>query len=139
MSLYVLDTDILTLYRYGHAAVTRNVATHAGDTLDIAVLTVEEQLTCWYSLLRRSKQQAHAEFAYQKLIEAVHFLGRWNILLFTVSAMQRYKQLQAQRLNIGAVDLKIAAVTLEHGATLVTRNTRDFQRVPNLMIEDWSV
>jgi predicted nucleic acid-binding protein len=36
------------------------------------------------------------------------------------------------------MDLRIAAIVLEHGATLTTGNVRDFQRIPNLMIEDWT-
>jgi tRNA(fMet)-specific endonuclease VapC len=139
MSLYVLDTDTLTLYRYGHGPVLKQVALHAGSDVVITVLSVEEQLTGWYSLLRRSKQPAHNAFAYDKLADTVCFLGGWKILPYTVSAMNRYKQLQAQRLNVGAVDLKIAAVTLENGGTIVTRNQRDFGRVPNLTIVDWSV
>ena len=37
----------------------------------------------------------------------------------------------------GPYDLLIAATALEHGATLVTNNVREFARVPGLMVEDW--
>jgi tRNA(fMet)-specific endonuclease VapC len=43
------------------------------------------------------------------------------------------------RLNIGLMDLRIGAVALENGFTVITRNLRDFQRVPGLTCEDWSV
>jgi tRNA(fMet)-specific endonuclease VapC len=43
------------------------------------------------------------------------------------------------KLNAGKMDLRIGAIALEHGAIVVTRNLRDFQRIPNLTAEDWSV
>ena len=43
------------------------------------------------------------------------------------------------RLNVGRMDLKIAAVALEIGAVVVTDNLRDFGRVPGLDVEDWTV
>jgi tRNA(fMet)-specific endonuclease VapC len=66
-------------------------------------------------------------------------LSRWLILPYTEAAIARVAGFKALRLNVGLMDLRIAAVTLEHGAIVVTRNRRDFSRIPGLSIEDWSV
>lgn len=39
---------------------------------------------------------------------------------------------------IGPNDLLIAAIALAHGLNVVTRNTREFDRVLGLRVEDWS-
>lgn len=38
---------------------------------------------------------------------------------------------------IGPQDILIAAICLSRGCTLVTSNTREFARIPGLLIEDW--
>ena len=45
--------------------------------------------------------------------------------------------LEASGLPIGAMDTLIAAHALALGATLVTNNSRDFDRVPDLAVENW--
>jgi len=45
--------------------------------------------------------------------------------------------LQRARTRVGTMDLKIASIALANDATLLTRNTSDFKRVPDLRIEDW--
>jgi tRNA(fMet)-specific endonuclease VapC len=66
-------------------------------------------------------------------------LGRFQTLAFTKPAILRFQQLYALKLGVGKMDLRIAAVTLENGGIVVTRNRRDFHRVPGLRIVDWSV
>src|SRR5437899_13096294 len=138
MKRNVLDTDMVTLYQFGHAAVVRQVTQHLLEELAVTVLTVEEQLTGWYTRLRRAKRRDELARIYQHLTNGIEFLAQFKVLSFTEPAMERYDHLKAAKLNIGKNDLRIAAVGLEHGATLVTRNTRDFQRIPNLVLEDWS-
>jgi tRNA(fMet)-specific endonuclease VapC len=44
MTLYVLDTDILTLYQHGHPRVVQHVLAHPLVHLAITVISVEEEL-----------------------------------------------------------------------------------------------
>jgi tRNA(fMet)-specific endonuclease VapC len=46
--------------------------------------------------------------------------------------------LERRGVIIGGNDLWIAATTLAHGATLVTNNTSEFDRIPGILIEDWA-
>jgi tRNA(fMet)-specific endonuclease VapC len=80
----------------------------------------------------------HLASAYEHLARAVATLAGLPILAFTEAAILRYEQLKAAKLNVAKMDLRIAAIVLEHKAILVTRNSRDFQRVPELVFEDWT-
>src|SRR6516164_1884256 len=79
MSLYVLDTDMLTLYRRGHETVMRHALTHPPEDLAITVITVEEQLSGWYTLLRRTKDTAKLARVYERLAETVTYYSHWSI------------------------------------------------------------
>jgi tRNA(fMet)-specific endonuclease VapC len=160
MSLYLLDTDILTLFQKGHPVVAKNIINHIGGAswpivqstsqpvgvinqpthvVAITVISVQEQLTGWYTQLGRSKKPDHLALVYLQLETAVRQLAWFNIASFTEQAILRSEQLKRMKLNVGKMDLSIAAIALENKAVVVTRNVRDFQRVPNLTVEDWSV
>jgi tRNA(fMet)-specific endonuclease VapC len=51
------------------------------------------------------------------------FLSSTHILSFTQPAVAQYEQLRSMRPRIGTMDLRIAAIALVYGATLVTRKT----------------
>lgn len=136
MKLFVLDTDILTLHQHGHAEVCHNVAQH--DAEDLAV-SVEEQLSGWYSVLRKSKSDHLLALAYEHLTMCVESLADLRILTLDEASIERFHNLRASRIPIRNPDMKIAATVLQCDGTLVTRNTRDFAQVPGLRIVDWSV
>ncbi len=137
MSLYVIDTDIFSLYQHGHVELTAKVNMHPLQELAITVITVEEELSGWYSLLRRvHRPEEHVE-VYGRLAKAIPVLARWQILSMSLPAIMRYETLKRMNLNVRKMDLRIAAIVLETGGVVVTRNVRDFQRVPNLSVENW--
>jgi tRNA(fMet)-specific endonuclease VapC len=139
MSLYILDTDSLTLLHAGHPQVRQRYSLIEAADVAITVISVEEQLDGWYIRLRRPhRSRAELASVYSSLSNAVTFLGQFEILSFTEPAIERFEQLRGMRLNVGAYDLRIAAIVLENDGTVVTRNLCDFQRVPNLTVENWA-
>lgn len=139
MAHFIVDTDILSLYQHDHPAVLRAMANHSGDRIAIGTITVGEQIDGWLTMSRTAKAPQHHESAATFLILLVNSWQRFPLEPYSASAVDRFEQLWKLKLNVGRNDLRIAAISLELGATVVTRNRRDFGRVPGLMIEDWSV
>jgi tRNA(fMet)-specific endonuclease VapC len=139
MASYLLDTSTLTLLQRNHPQVSAAFTSHSGDAIGITTVNVEEVIGGWFALLRRAKTNIHEAQAAQSLADAVVFLARFPVFPVTEQGLNRFDQLVRLKLNVGKMDLKIAAVALVLGATVVTNNIRDFNRVPGLLWEDWSV
>ena len=139
MSLFVLDTDHLSLFRFGHERVAARIALQPPAEVAITIISVEEQLRAWYTLIRKARDADRRARGYQGLYEVVEEVRLFRVLPFELPAIERYDELRKQLPRQGKMDLSIAAITLEHRGVLVTRNRQDFEHVPGLVIEDWSV
>jgi tRNA(fMet)-specific endonuclease VapC len=138
MSPYVLDTDTLQLFKDGHPQVVARVRAAAPPDRAISVITVEEQLSGWYAQLRQAKKPERLAWAYRCLAAPVRFLSQVQIIDFDEPTIRRCERLKKLKHKVRKMDLRIAATVLEQVALLVTRNLRDFQRVPGLRVEDRS-
>ena len=138
MTLHILETDTLSLYQRGHPLVCQKVTARSSDEIGLAVISVEEQLTGWYTRLRKAKKRSELAAVYLRFTNAICLLSQFNVLTFSEEAIVRYEALRETYRGIGKNDLRIAAIALEHNATVVTRNRTDFGRIPGLTIEDWS-
>ena len=70
------------------------------------------------------------------------FLGPIEILTFGQSAAIEFGNIRAdletQGKIIGAYDLMIGAHALAENLTLVTNNTKEFERIKNISLENWA-
>ena len=140
MSLYVFDTDAFSLYENGHPAVVLNIVRHiVGHRLALTVTTANELVRGWQARLRRARTDADIALAERRLAAVLELIAGWGVLPMTLPVLARYAGLRQARLNVNPPDLRIAAVSLEVSGIVVTRNLRDFRRVPGLVCEDWSV
>jgi tRNA(fMet)-specific endonuclease VapC len=132
--IYLLDTNILIyLIKNQPPATAQRVNALKEDArLCMSFIT-------WAELLKGAERSVRKPAVVRRL-EA---LARQVEVLYPAgpAICQHYAQ-QATRLKdagtpIGANDLWIACHALAEGATLVTHNTREFQRVQGLSLEDW--
>ncbi len=132
--------------RHGHSTAVPGRISNRGQPCPrrcageraISVITVEEQLSGWYTQLRQAKDHERLAWAYRRLAATVRLLANVQIVDFDEPAIRRCEQLKKLKLKVRKMDMRIAATALERGAILVTRNVRDFRQVPGLRIEDWS-
>ena len=75
---------------------------------------------------------------YAELVGTVQLFCQLPLVHFDHASENHFQQLRALRLRIGTQDLKIAAVARASNLTLLTRNRRDFARIPGLVLDDWS-
>jgi tRNA(fMet)-specific endonuclease VapC len=73
--------------------------------------------------------------------EAQKLLSRLELLPLSSGSAERagilFGALERKGLSIEFRDSMIAGIALEHRLTLVTRNRRDYARVPGLTLEEW--
>lgn len=137
--VYVLDSDHLSVFQRGHEPLKNRILTLSPEQISITIISVEELLRGRLAQVRRAAQSDARVRAYYWLSKTLDFLCGFPILKYDSHAEAYFQNFLDRKIRIGSQDLKIAAIALSQQATLVTRNRRDFERIPSLKIEDWSV
>jgi tRNA(fMet)-specific endonuclease VapC len=140
LSLYILDTDHVSLILSNHHQVTANAAQHQ---IAISIVTVQELFNGWMGRINDPSQINNLPALYSKLSLTIKYLQTVNILDFTVESDECLKNLLRAnpplRKNRLQKDMRIAAIALSLNLPIATRNRRDFELVPNLQIIDWTI
>lgn len=138
---YILDTDHFSLLQRGNQNIRQQIINHP-DNIAITLITAEELIRGRFQVIRQAsakKQPNNLVSAYAKLAETLEDLKLLNILKYSQQADNIYSQLRRDKIPIGTQDLRIASVVLANNSILVTRNYRDFEKVPNLLLENWTI
>jgi tRNA(fMet)-specific endonuclease VapC len=102
------------------------------------IVTFQEQMRGWLAALHKARTDERLLLAYAELQSMLRDFCHLNILPFGTAAQGEFKRLRRLKIRIGTMDLRIASVALATQSTLLSRNLRDFQRVPGLSVEDWT-
>jgi tRNA(fMet)-specific endonuclease VapC len=130
---YLLDTNIcVALIRKRSQTVVDHITKHQIDDIAVSTITIAE---LQYGVNKSSSVQRNQQALDQ-------FLIPFSILDFDYAATQAYgpirTYLEVQGTPIGALDTLISAQAIAYSLILVTNNTKEFSRIPQLVIEDWT-
>jgi tRNA(fMet)-specific endonuclease VapC len=135
------DTDVLGLALLGKvpdAALASSIPIHERG---IPIVVAEELLRGRLDQVRKAesgKAKLSLPEAYAFLDSTLTGLRGGVYLPFTDDAANLVASWRAARIRVKVMDMRIAAIAIDKGATLVTRNVRDFNLVPGLKLDVWT-
>ncbi len=129
--MYLLDTNIcIYVINEQPAQVLQRLIQAGRESLAISTVTVAE-LAFGIAKSKRTDSRTKLE----------NFLSKFPILDWNQDAAWVYgsvrKTLEAKGQRIGERDLLLACQALALGATMVTNNTKEFERIEGLKLENW--
>src|SRR5262249_48636587 len=93
-----------------------------------------------FAAVLKAASREQLQQAQHRLTESERQLAAFDVLPVEAAAAAEFERLLGTKglKKIGRGDLLIASIVLANGATLVTRNTKDFGKVPELKVENWA-
>jgi len=136
MTTYLLDTNACIALINGTESSVRRRFRRAVGKNDILLLSSIVAFELWYGVNKSQRKENHTQ-----RLEAF-FAGPLDWAEFGEDDAREAgavrAELEAAGKPIGAYDVLLAGQARQRGATLVTSNEREFDRVRHLKWEDWA-
>ena len=130
--MYLLDTNICIYAINGrHPKLTEHLLSIKPDDIFISSITVSEleygaEKSKWGGRTRQTVSTFLASF------EVLPFTEQDAIIFGRIRG-----KLETEGTPIGLLDAMIGAQALSNNLTVITHNTREFERIPGIILEDW--
>ena len=129
--MYLLDSNILICWLKGQGKVTQQLQSKSPQHIKIPAPALFE---LEYGTAKSLKPQLQREFI-DALVLKLEVLPL-DYPSAKATGLLR-SSLESKGNLIGPYDLLIAGIAIAHNLTVITRNTREFARVPGLRVENW--
>jgi tRNA(fMet)-specific endonuclease VapC len=140
---YLLDTDHLSIFQRQTGDAYQNLCLRMSECspsdLGISIVTVHEQFLGTHAFLNQAKRLKDLIVGYEILSRSLKDALFFTVVEFDVAASECFDRLSRQKVRLGVMDARIASIALSQDLVLLTRNTKDFVKIPDLKFEDWTI
>lgn len=138
--MIAFDADVLTELFSGSPQYVSRASSIPPTEQCVPIIVVEEILRGRLNSIRHA-ESGNSKLsicrAYELFDETLIVFRGVTTLAYNTFAEDLFQQWRKSRIRGGTHDLRIAAICVAHNATLVTRNRRDFEGLPGLLLDVW--
>jgi len=139
---FLLDTDHISLIQFpaepAYSIFRGHLTGYSPGDITCCIVSFHEQTGGAHAAINKARRPEDVVRGYERLGRVSEYYAAVTVLPFDAAAAEAFSGLTAIRSTVGTLDLRIASIALSRGLTLLTRNVRDFARVPSLVTEDWT-
>ncbi len=141
--MYLLDTDHLGILQHEtqpeFGRLTARIASFEPSDFFVSIISFHEQVAGWNTYVHRAREAGNTVKAYAMFEKILKDFASMQVLGFGGDAAEAFLEWRAAGVRVGTMDLRIAAIAQANLLTILTRNRRDFERIPGVIIQDWTV
>ena len=137
---FSLDSDTFRFILRGDEAVLRRISQIPVEEIWLSSVALAEAMQGRLATINaeQSKLRGDVPGVYAKLIRTVEATKMYPFLPYTAAAETLFQSWPASVKRVGTNDCRIAASAITSGLTIVTRNARDYERIPGAVFVDWA-
>jgi tRNA(fMet)-specific endonuclease VapC len=132
--MYLLDTNIVSYWMRGDLRLIQKIKRYSPSELSLSTITLAE---IYYGIAKSPVKKK------ERRLKIKRIKSQLEIYPFNESAALKYGEIRASLERQGQViserDLQIAAIALSKKLCVVTHNTKEFDRIAGLKVEDWAI
>ncbi|MBW4658487.1 MAG: type II toxin-antitoxin system VapC family toxin [Drouetiella hepatica Uher 2000/2452] len=140
---YLLDTDHISALQRRSGSDFKNLAARISQLpaadFGLSIISFHEQILGAHNFINRARTRVDVIRGYTLLLETLQGFSAAPVLQLDAEAIAIFNELREQRVRVSTMDLRIASIALSRNLVLLTRNISDFEKVPGLALENWTV
>ncbi len=140
---YLLDTDHISFLQRHNCQEFKILIQRMSQVpmtdFALSIVSFHEQTLGSHNLINRAKTNKDVIRGYNLLSEILKGFAVAPVLTFDAKATLIFEQMREQKIQVATMDLRIGCIAIANNLILLTRNSKDFKKIPNLITEDWTI
>lgn len=141
--MFILDTDHLGILQGPRNEQCLNILQKIAEVDDsnvyLTIISFHEIVAGWTKFVKQSNDPLKIVAGYARLEQVLKDFSCSQVLPFSLAASEVFEGLKQRKIRVATMDLRIASIAISQQMTVVTRNTVDYDRIPGLIVQDWTV